>query len=160
MSLCSHISLFGRFLFSRVLTKIEYVDPPHRTSTAPSQPLHGPSPPLRPELGRVMLRSFATTFTAPSQPFHGSFTALSRHLHSPSHKLCTLPRACSATPSHDLRSRALHGPHSRAFHGRFTSLHSHPHPVCRSLRYNGNIDGDAKQLLRSSARDGLELLLD
>ena len=35
-----------------------------------------------------------------------------------------------------------------------------PHPVCRSLRLNGNIDGDAKQLLRSSARDGLELLLD
>ena len=33
-----------------------------------------------------------------------------------------------------------------------------PHPVCRSIRYN-NIDGDAKQLLRSSARDGLELLL-
>ena len=26
--------------------------------------------------------------------------------------------------------------------------------------YNENIDGDAKQLLRSSARDGLELLLD
>ena len=34
-----------------------------------------------------------------------------------------------------------------------------PRPVSRSLRYN-QIDGDAQQLLRSSARDGLELLLD